>query len=91
MALIVGIAEFLVITLLGLFGLWSLVVEIFAVAIMLSLVVLLGLEMRSTSLPTHSAFIMEYGYRFFLLVPIRKEMRVERELEDFKPFVFKEH
>lgn len=92
MALIIGIAEFLVMTVLGLLGLWSLVVEIFAIAIMLSLVMLLGLEMRRTSLPTHSAFIMEYGYRFFPLVPVKKEMRVERvQQEDFKPFVFKEH
>lgn len=94
MALIIGIAEFLVITLLGLFGLWSLVVEVFAIAIVLSLMVLLALEIRRTFLPMYPDTPVIYSYLFFpyTLLSLREQKRVERvQEEDFKPFVFKEH
>jgi len=92
MALIIGIAEFLVITLLGMFGLWSLVVEIFAIAIVLSFMVLLALEIRNTI--QHTYLINEpitYHDPFFPYTLLREKTRVEREQENFKPFVFKEY
>ena len=95
MALTIGIAEFLVMTLLGMLGLWSLVVEGFAIAIALSLMALLALAIRHTIQPTYPMYEpITYTNRFFpyTLALFRDKKRMERvQNEDFKPFVFKEN
>ena len=96
-----GVALLLVMLVLGALGQWDLAITLVAMVILLSLIVrvsstMLQVNRDSGSDDNHLPFTFLPMYRMLYSVvdprPSRSEQeRIERQQEDFKPFVFKEH
>ncbi len=101
LALAAGMALLLVMLVLGVLGQWYLVFILVGMPIFLSISVLvfstmLHVNRDSGSDDNHLPFTFLPMYRMLYSVvdprPSRSEQeRIERQQEDFKPFVFKEH